>query len=79
MNTHTTTPPARRPRHISALAALAAIATLSMTFVPTAHGHQEIPVGGSSATATPTDVVDHVTERKAQMARDRIERPWLHG
>lgn len=80
MNIQNTTSMVGRSRRTSAvIAAFAAVVSVSTTFVPPADAHQEIPGGESSATATPKDVVDVVAERKAQMARDRIERPWLHG
>jgi hypothetical protein len=78
MNTQNTTSPVGRPRSMSAvMAAFAAVISVSTTFVPPAQATQDLP-GGSSSNATPLDIVDIVTERKVQMSRDRIERPWLH-
>lgn len=79
MNTQNTTSPVGRPRRMSAvMAAFAAVISVSTTFLPPAQANQELPGGESASNATPLDIVDIVTERKVQMSRDRIERPWLH-
>jgi len=68
-----------RTRRISAAALFLAVVSTTTTFAPPAQADQELPGGESSTSATPTDVVDVVTERKQQMARDRIERAWLYA
>jgi hypothetical protein len=79
MNIQNTTSSIGRSRRISAaMAAFAAVVSLTTTLVPPAQADQELP-GGESTSATPFDIVDIVTERKVQMARDRIERAWLYA
>jgi hypothetical protein len=80
MNIKNTTSAVGRTRRMStAMAVFAAVVTASTTFVSPAQADQKLPDGGGSASVTPFDVVDMVTERKIQMARDRIERAWLHA